>query len=82
MKKESASQYGTEVYVRLSALERDWGRPREDILAEALYQCQGVQSRLNEVLKNWMYPTPDTLHRKVARLINEEGWSVRRQADA
>ena len=57
-------QYGIVVWVRLAALERRWGTPREEILTLALHSCRGVHSQLEATLKAWMYPTPDPSGRK------------------
>ena len=75
-------QYGIVVWVRLAALERRWGTPREEILTLALHACRGVHSELEATLKAWMYPTPDALRQEGKRLFGEGSWTMRRETDA
>ncbi|GAA3997066.1 hypothetical protein GCM10022631_04470 [Deinococcus rubellus] len=70
-----------EAWVRLIALERDWGRPRDEILALALHECKGVRSDLNAQLDTWLFPDRNAVLAAGQRLFESGGWSVRRKTD-
>lgn len=72
----------SEAWVRLITLERDWGRPRDEILAEALHECVGVSSELNALLKTWMYPKAANRQRRAEGLPDEGDWMSRGKIDA
>jgi hypothetical protein len=79
MNDQNDVQYGLVVNLRLAALQRRWGTPREEILALALHECRGVRSELDATLKAWMCPTPDALRQEGGRLFGEDGWTIRRK---
>ncbi|GAA4012816.1 hypothetical protein GCM10022631_25680 [Deinococcus rubellus] len=79
MNGQNSFQYGLVVEIRLAALERRWGTPRQEILALALQACRGVPSELDPTLKAWMYPTSDALRQEGERLFGEGGWTIRRK---
>ncbi|PTA66941.1 hypothetical protein [Deinococcus arcticus] len=71
-----------EAWVRLIALERTWGQPRDEILATALQECRGVRSELNARLKAWMYPDRNAVLASGERLFGRDGRTVRRTTGA
>lgn len=71
-----------EAWVRLIALERAWGQPRDEILALALHECRGVRSELNARLKAWMSPDRNAVLAPGEQLLGSGSWTVRRATDA
>lgn len=82
MKEAELMGLSIEAYVRLIALERSLGEPRDEILMRALHECKGVHSELNACLKAWMYPDRAAVLAAGERLFGNGGWTTRRKTDA
>jgi len=81
MKAAELMRSNVEAWVHLIALERAWGRPRDEILALALHECKGGRSDLNAQLNAWLFPDQDAVLAAGQRLFEGGGWAVRRKTD-